>query len=141
MAAPMLSVRCSEQVTRLLSARLQSCLDLCKRKSLHCSPGKYAGQNWRVRRGFARSDSEYGPLTDLPDWSFADGRPAPLWKGQIRRKDERETLARRVILLSTEMDKGMDNWHKKQQDNKAEQLLKEKSKLKSKAFHKKEKEM
>lgn len=23
------------------------------------------------RHGFARSDSEYGPLIDLPDWSFA----------------------------------------------------------------------
>lgn len=69
------------------------------------------------RHGLARSGSEYGPLTDLPDWSFAglisflfvflhrfavfnvstllvaDGRPAPPLKGQLRRKEGREVLA------------------------------------------------
>ncbi|OCT98010.1 39S ribosomal protein L52, mitochondrial isoform X1 [Xenopus laevis] len=135
MAAPIMSIRCTVQVTRLLCVRLRNSVDLSRtgNRSVHSSTLRCAGQDWRVRRGFARSGSEYGPLTDLPDWSFADGRPAPPWKGQIRRKEEREALARRVVLLSTEMDQGMTNWHKKQQEMKAEQLQKEISKLKSKA--------
>uniref|UniRef100_A0A493T541 Large ribosomal subunit protein mL52 n=1 Tax=Anas platyrhynchos platyrhynchos TaxID=8840 RepID=A0A493T541_ANAPP len=44
-------------------------------------------------RGLAPSQSGPGPLRDLPDWSFADGRPAPLWRGQQRRRREDEALA------------------------------------------------
>ncbi|OCU01256.1 39S ribosomal protein L52, mitochondrial-like isoform X2 [Xenopus laevis] len=135
MAAPIMSIRCTEQVTRLLCVRLWNSVDLSRagNRNVHSSALRCAGQDWRVRRGFARSGSEYGPLTDLPDWSFADGRPAPPWKGQIRRKEEREAFAHRVVLLSTEMDQGMINWNNNRQKMKAEQLDKERSKLQSKA--------
>uniref|UniRef100_A0A8B9VLT5 Large ribosomal subunit protein mL52 n=1 Tax=Anas zonorhyncha TaxID=75864 RepID=A0A8B9VLT5_9AVES len=46
-----------------------------------------------LQRGLAPSQSGPGPLRDLPDWSFADGRPAPLWRGQQRRRREDEALA------------------------------------------------
>ncbi|KAM4709659.1 large ribosomal subunit protein mL52 isoform 2-T2 [Discoglossus pictus] len=119
-------------------AGLQRSLVLClSNRNLNSSATLCAGQDWRIRHGFARSGSEYGPMVDLPDWSFADGRPAPPWKGQIRRKQEREELARRVVLLSTEMDQGLKNWHEKQQQLKEEQLQKEKSRLKFKAIPKK----
>ncbi|XP_042368649.1 39S ribosomal protein L52, mitochondrial, partial [Plectropomus leopardus] len=55
--------------------------------------GVQAGEKWRKEHGLSRSGTEYGPLTDLPDWSYADGRPAPPMKGQLRRKQEREVLA------------------------------------------------
>ncbi|XP_064331602.1 large ribosomal subunit protein mL52 isoform X2 [Phalacrocorax carbo] len=55
---------------------------------------------WRVEQGFAPSTAGFGPLRDLPDWSFVDGRPAPLWKGQLRRLQENEALARRAVKLS-----------------------------------------
>ncbi|KAE8633523.1 hypothetical protein XENTR_v10001902 [Xenopus tropicalis] len=125
----------SSSVTRLLCVGLRNSVDISRagNRNVHSSTIRCAGQDWRMRRGFARSGSEYGPLTDLPDWSFADGRPALPWKGQIRRKEEREALARRVVLLSTEMDQGMIKWQNSQQEMKAEQLQKERSKLKSKA--------
>ncbi|CAG5929144.1 unnamed protein product [Menidia menidia] len=94
-----------------------------------------AGEQWRKDNGLARSGSEYGPLTDLPDWSFADGRPAPLMKGQMKRKQEREALARRIVMLSSEVDKGIEAWEEKQEEAKrAEEhkkslLLKPKGKL------------
>ncbi|KAK6291969.1 hypothetical protein J4Q44_G00377540 [Coregonus suidteri] len=78
--------------------------------------GAQAGIKWRTENGLARSGTEYGPMTDLPDWSFADGRPAPPLKGQLRRKQERETLARRVVNLSSEVDKGMEAWREKQKE-------------------------
>ncbi|XP_045068090.1 39S ribosomal protein L52, mitochondrial [Coregonus clupeaformis] len=78
--------------------------------------GAQAGIKWRTENGLSRSGTEYGPMTDLPDWSFADGRPAPPLKGQLRRKQERETLARRVVNLSSEVDKGMEAWREKQKE-------------------------
>ncbi|XP_065520432.1 large ribosomal subunit protein mL52 [Lathamus discolor] len=59
---------------------------------------------WRVAQGWAPSTAGYGPLRDLPDWSFVDGRPAPLWKGQQRRLQENEALARRALKLSQSLD-------------------------------------
>uniref|UniRef100_A0A674AD45 Large ribosomal subunit protein mL52 n=1 Tax=Salmo trutta TaxID=8032 RepID=A0A674AD45_SALTR len=136
--------------------------------------GAQAGIKWRTENGLARSGTEYGPLTDFPDWSFAgkftigafilmycrnimygrsmelvdavcvvcvfclytlcscgfwgydlcvcflhtDGRSAPPLKGQLRRKQERETLARRIVSLSSEVDKGMEVWREKREEAK-----------------------
>ncbi|KAM6188381.1 large ribosomal subunit protein mL52 isoform 2-T2 [Sarcoramphus papa] len=66
-------------------------------------PAQRIGQ-WRVAQGFAPSTAGYGPLRDLPDWSFVDGRPAPLWKGQLRRLQEDEAFARRAVKLSQVLD-------------------------------------
>nr|DBA22499.1 TPA: hypothetical protein GDO54_013518 [Pyxicephalus adspersus] len=95
-----------------------------------------AGQEWRKQHGFARSDSEYGPLTDLPDWSFTDGRPAPLWKGQIRRIEQNKALATRIVLLSNEVDEGMKKWSEKQEELRQQKLLAQKTKLKAKSLKK-----
>uniref|UniRef100_UPI00398F85C7 large ribosomal subunit protein mL52 n=1 Tax=Pristiophorus japonicus TaxID=55135 RepID=UPI00398F85C7 len=62
-------------------------------RSLSCAAVCRAGSQWRLGLGMAKSGTEYGPLTDLPDWSFADGRPAPRLKGQIRRRQEGEEMA------------------------------------------------
>ncbi|XP_056318776.1 39S ribosomal protein L52, mitochondrial [Danio aesculapii] len=88
----------------------------------------HAGIKWRLENGLPRGGSEYGPLTDLPDWSFADGRPAPLLKGQIRRQKQREEFARRAVYLNAEMDEGMKQWHeskeaKKQKEEHVKSLL------------------
>ncbi|XP_074991422.1 large ribosomal subunit protein mL52 isoform X3 [Calonectris borealis] len=67
-------------------------------------PAQRIGQ-WRVAQGLAPSTAGYGPLRDPPDWAFADGRPAPLWKGQQRRLRESEELAgsqRRPVRTSTD---------------------------------------
>ncbi|KAK2863035.1 hypothetical protein Q5P01_002568 [Channa striata] len=97
--------------------------------------GAQAGDKWRKEHGLARSGTEYGPLTDLPDWSFADGRLAPPMKGQLKRRQERETLARRIVMLNSEVDKGMERWSQKQEEAKRMEehqkslLLKPKGKL------------
>ncbi|XP_026302731.1 39S ribosomal protein L52, mitochondrial isoform X5 [Piliocolobus tephrosceles] len=62
-------------------------------RRLHCGAAAWAGGQWRLQQGLAANPSGYGPLTDLPDWSYADGRPAPPMKGQLRRKAEREKFA------------------------------------------------
>ncbi|XP_030043577.1 large ribosomal subunit protein mL52 [Microcaecilia unicolor] len=91
-----------------------------------------AGKNWRVSHGFAPSDSEYGPLTDLPDWSFADGRPGIPWKGQVRRKEQREQFARRVVMLNKEMAHGIRVWEEAQHQTIAQQEETRRHRLKEK---------
>ncbi|KAM9335943.1 large ribosomal subunit protein mL52 [Symphorus nematophorus] len=104
MAAPVRTLCCS--VLRLSSRQF----------STTC--GVQAGEKWRKEHGLARSGTEYGPLTDLPDWSFADGRPAPPMKGHLRRRQEREAIARRIVMLSSEVDRGMEVWSEKQEEAK-----------------------
>ncbi|XP_050999020.1 39S ribosomal protein L52, mitochondrial isoform X2 [Acomys russatus] len=99
-------------------------------RRLHCSVVARAGGQWRLQQGLAANPSGYGPLTELPDWSFADGRPAPPMKGQLRRKAQREKLARRVVLLTQEMDAGLQAWKLRQQ--KLEEERKQENPLKPK---------
>ncbi|XP_054916120.1 39S ribosomal protein L52, mitochondrial [Poeciliopsis prolifica] len=113
------------------------CCSALKLSGRHFSStcGVQAGQKWRLEHGLARSGTEYGPLTDLPDWSFEDGRPAPPLKGQMRRRQEKETLARRIVMLNSEVDHGVDAWNKKQEEARQTEehrkslLLKPKGKL------------
>ncbi|KAM4049122.1 large ribosomal subunit protein mL52 [Anomaloglossus baeobatrachus] len=130
MAAPMV-------VTRLQFGVYHSFLRYPWKRSLHINAWLCASQDWRIKHGFARSGSEYGPLTDLPDWSFVDGRPAPLWKGQNRRKEENKELASHIIMLSNEIDQGMEKWTEKQESLKEQQQSKQKNRLKTKAIYKK----
>lgn len=94
-----------------------------------------AGQKWRKENGLSRTGSEFGPLTDLPDWSFADGRPAPPLKGHLKRRQERENVARRIVMLSSEVDRGVEAWAQKKEEAKRKEehrkslLLKPKGKL------------
>ncbi|XP_037982527.1 39S ribosomal protein L52, mitochondrial isoform X1 [Motacilla alba alba] len=55
-------------------------------------PPQRIGQ-WREAQGLSPSPAGPGPLRDLPDWSFADGRPSPPWRGQQRRERERRDTA------------------------------------------------
>ncbi|RDD44097.1 39S ribosomal protein L52, mitochondrial [Trichoplax sp. H2] len=63
-----------------------------------------AGEKWRIRRNLPRSGNEYGPLTELPDWSYADGRPGPISKGQKKRDSKQQALSERVQRLLNEVD-------------------------------------
>ncbi|XP_017520652.2 large ribosomal subunit protein mL52 isoform X2 [Manis javanica] len=101
-------------------------------RRLHCSAASLAGGQWRLQQGLAANPSGYGPLSELPDWSYADGRPAPPMKGQLRRKVQREKFARRVVLLSQEMDAGLQAWQLRQQEKFQEEERKQNNALKSK---------
>eukprot|EP01027_Heterolobosea_sp_BB2_P008572 GEZU01012715.1.p1 GENE.GEZU01012715.1~~GEZU01012715.1.p1 ORF type:complete len:244 (-),score=48.82 GEZU01012715.1:607-1338(-) len=57
-----------------------------------------AGQAIWSARGYGRSGNEKGPIREMPDWSFADGTPAPLTKRQrlykLREQRKLVTMAR-----------------------------------------------
>ncbi|XP_078269128.1 large ribosomal subunit protein mL52 isoform X2 [Rhinoraja longicauda] len=88
-----------------------------------------AGSLWRLKHGLSRSGTEYGPMTDQPDWSFADGRAAPPMKGQQRRRQEAALKAGRVLMLTNELQRGMERWegqqsalHRQREEERASQL-------------------
>ncbi|XP_054572410.1 39S ribosomal protein L52, mitochondrial isoform X1 [Eptesicus fuscus] len=101
-------------------------------RRLHGSAAARAGSQWRLQQGMAANPSGYGPLTELPDWSYADGRPAPPMKGQLRRQAQREKFARRVVLLSQEMDAGLQAWQLRQQEKLQKEEQRKKNALKRK---------
>nr|XP_016852941.1 PREDICTED: 39S ribosomal protein L52, mitochondrial [Anolis carolinensis] len=103
-------------------------------RSFHCSAVDQAGGAWRVRQGFPVNPSEYGPLTDLPDWSFADGRPAPPMQGYLRRREKNAELARRVVMISAEIDSGMEKWEAKQREEEQKAQEKRRKRLQPKGY-------
>ncbi|XP_047403532.1 39S ribosomal protein L52, mitochondrial-like isoform X2 [Sciurus carolinensis] len=52
-------------------AALGSLLSVGVRR-LHCSLSARAGSQWRLQQDLAANPSGSGPLTELPDWSYAD---------------------------------------------------------------------
>eukprot|EP00035_Acanthoeca_spectabilis_P023023 m.447240 g.447240 ORF g.447240 m.447240 type:complete len:103 (-) comp19486_c0_seq1:206-514(-) len=73
-------------------------------RALHMSPVTAAGQKHRVSLGKSRSGNEYGTLTDLPDWSYTDGTPAPPTQAQLRRERQQKRLLERIAQLQAEME-------------------------------------
>ncbi|XP_062372422.1 39S ribosomal protein L52, mitochondrial [Sardina pilchardus] len=105
------------QINKMAAPWRSLCITALKHqcRSFSSTNGAQAGQIWRLSNGLPTHGSEYGPLTDLPDWSFADGRPRPPMKGQARRQKEREEFAKRVVALSSEVDMGMETWEQKKE--------------------------
>ncbi|CAM1308561.1 Mrpl52 (predicted) [Pycnogonum litorale] len=72
--------------------------------SFHTSVHVSAAKIWREKHGLPRHWNTYGPLVDLPDWSFKDGTPAPLSRKQQKKVEQRKELALEVIKLLKEID-------------------------------------
>ncbi|XP_013394903.1 39S ribosomal protein L52, mitochondrial [Lingula anatina] len=78
-------------------------------KSFHGSPLVAVGGKWREKQGLDGDYNTDGPLKNLPDWSFADGRPAPLSGTQVRKRMKERKLAERVVELYKEVQFAKDN--------------------------------
>lgn len=53
----------------------------------------------------SRSGTEYGPLTDLQDWSYVDGTKAPVSKRQKKRNQTQRAINSRIRRLMKEVDR------------------------------------
>lgn len=62
-----------------------------------------AGQKWRLQHGLPRSGNEYGPLVDLPDWTYSDGNKAKDGRRQIRRDKKHKSISARIKKLLNEL--------------------------------------
>ncbi|KAF2075334.1 hypothetical protein CYY_003363 [Polysphondylium violaceum] len=58
-----------------------------------------AGESYRLAKGVARSGNEDGPLHDLPDFHFADGRPTPVTEKQqkwMKTRENQQNILNRI---------------------------------------------
>lgn len=61
-------------------------------------------KNWRIQRKLTVNPNAFGPLTNLPDYSFKDGRPVPYGSHQKRRIDQQREHLLRIKELVSEVD-------------------------------------
>ncbi|XP_070810452.1 large ribosomal subunit protein mL52 [Pituophis catenifer annectens] len=101
-------------------------------RSFHCSSLKHAGSEWRMKHGLPANPSDHGLTTNLPDWSFADGRPAPPMVGHLRRQEKNREMVRRIAQLSSELDHGMKKWEAKMKKQEEDQEEKRRKRLRPK---------
>ena len=71
---------------------------LCRNFRIHYIPIRTGGQEIRIKRGLRKAGQD-GPLWEAPDWSYLDGTPGPLSKGQL----ERQEVAREMISKAHEL--------------------------------------
>ena len=65
---------------------------LCRNFCINYIPIRTGGQENRIRRGLRKAGQD-GPLWEGPDWSYLDGTPGPLSRGQLKR----QTVAQEMI--------------------------------------------
>ncbi|XP_014678789.1 PREDICTED: 39S ribosomal protein L52, mitochondrial-like [Priapulus caudatus] len=107
MAAPLALHPCCRHVSLIYGAFSRQVIS----RSLHTSPAQLAGSKWRQAHGLPDAfDSDYGPFVDKPDWSYADGRPAPPTSGMKQRKEERKVLATQALQHLRAMERGKEGY-------------------------------
>jgi len=86
----------------------------------HQSCAQYLDQRWRQKRGLTVNPNTFGLLTNLPDYTFKDGRPTPLGIRQKARLDKQRNYAARIIKLVGEIDYAVERHAKLQEKEKQE---------------------
>ncbi|XP_022232232.2 39S ribosomal protein L52, mitochondrial [Drosophila obscura] len=61
-------------------------------------------QKWREDKGLPENPNAFGPLTNLPDYTFLDGRPTPLGSNQNKRLLRQQEIATKIVELSGELE-------------------------------------
>ncbi|XP_069113786.1 large ribosomal subunit protein mL52-like [Argopecten irradians] len=112
----------------------------CKNENRHrpfCPEWKKTrfGSEWRVKQGKAMDGISYGPLTDLPDYTYLDGRPTPLSKGQLRRREMNKEMAKNVMKMMNELDFTKEFAEKRRQEQLQIEKLKSVPSFKPKGRH------
>ncbi|VUZ41762.1 unnamed protein product [Hymenolepis diminuta] len=77
---------------------------------------RFAGGIFRARRNLPPSN-EWGPLTDLPDYSFLDGRvPKTTTLGQRKRLVKQYEMTKQIVGLSSELNEANKRLVEKQNE-------------------------
>ncbi|XP_034477355.1 39S ribosomal protein L52, mitochondrial [Drosophila innubila] len=61
-------------------------------------------QKWRAAKGLPENPNAFGPLTNLPDYTFLDGRTTPLGSNQKKRLIKQQETAAKIVELSSELE-------------------------------------
>ncbi|XP_055704398.1 39S ribosomal protein L52, mitochondrial [Phlebotomus papatasi] len=52
---------------------------------------------------FKTNPTKFGPLTNMPDYTFMDGRPTPLGTHQRTRLEKQKVIATKIVALNKEL--------------------------------------
>ncbi|GLV34854.1 mitochondrial ribosomal protein L52 [Carabus blaptoides fortunei] len=72
--------------------------------SISTSGARNLIQAYRKQKGQPMNPNSYGPLTDLPDFTYLDGRSTPLGMRQKKRMLKQKEIAQTILTLSKEID-------------------------------------
>ncbi|XP_047351061.1 39S ribosomal protein L52, mitochondrial [Vespa velutina] len=86
----------------------------------HTSYIKLLQQDWRIKKGLTENPNAFGPLTNMADYSYKDGRPTPLGTNQKRRIIKQQEYTKRIHKLVKEIDNAVER-HVKLQEIKAQE--------------------
>ncbi|XP_060063107.1 large ribosomal subunit protein mL52-like [Ylistrum balloti] len=108
---------CHLIIPREATRNLSSTSVTCKHFYTEWKKSRFGGE-WRIKQGKAMDGLTYGPLTDLPDYTYLDGRPTPLSKGQLRRREMNKEMAKNAMKMLKELDLTKTAYMEKQQKRK-----------------------
>nr|XP_012215919.1 PREDICTED: 39S ribosomal protein L52, mitochondrial [Linepithema humile] len=83
----------------------------------HQSCVQHLNQKWREKRGLTSNPNTFGPLTNLPDYTFKDGKPTPLGIRAKARLEKQSEYAVKIIKLVGEVDHAVERHAKLQKEN------------------------
>jgi len=104
-------------------------------RNIHITAPVSFDQDWRYSRGLPKNPNASGPLTDNKDFSFVDGRPTPLGKGQKRRIISNQLLAEKILQTVKEMDFAVERFQRITKQGENERKLVVENRLKAKGHH------
>ncbi|XP_005178355.1 large ribosomal subunit protein mL52 [Musca domestica] len=107
---------------------------ICKRlaRNISCTAQVSIDQRWREEHGLPANPNEFGPLTNLPDYTFLDGRPTPMGSNQKKRLIKQQTIAAKIVTLNKELDMAKQRYQQLQQQEKEQRQQIMQAKLKPK---------
>jgi large subunit ribosomal protein L52 len=73
-------------------------------RKFHCNPVMSLNLKWREDNKLPVNPNSFGPLTNLPDYSFTDNRVVPYGIGQKNRIDKQRELLIKMKKLVNEVD-------------------------------------
>ncbi|XP_001601935.1 39S ribosomal protein L52, mitochondrial [Nasonia vitripennis] len=101
-------------------------------RDFHVSTATCLNHKWRKERKLPSNPNSFGPLTNLPDYSFQDNRPVPYGTNQKKRIDQQREQFIKIKELTGQIDHAVKRHAllERQEEERRKQILD--SKLKEK---------
>eukprot|EP01080_Neovahlkampfia_damariscottae_P010292 gene10292-2709_t len=78
------------------------------KRSFSTTKSLSAGQKVRLEQGISRCGNDSGPLYELPDWSFADGTPAPESKSMAKKILKKQKIFKKIKLIASQQQQAVE---------------------------------
>jgi len=99
----------------------------------HTTQPTCVGSKWRKANALTPNYTACGPLTDLPDFTYKDGSPAPPGPNKVKKFLKHRAFAERIIELTGQIDHAVERHERlaKEKEEKEARILQRKLKPKT----------